>query len=113
MGKGKDAEAVRIVHEVARRNGKTSNLTLEDLQACEALAAPGTSTHAATTATAAVKRKLEKLDASHVKALFSTRKMAFSTSLITMIWAFIGYYIPPPPMPFPHPSVSLSINLWY
>lgn len=25
MGKGNDAEAVRIVHEVARRNGKVSN----------------------------------------------------------------------------------------
>lgn len=27
MGKGRDDEAVRIVHEVARRNGKTSNCT--------------------------------------------------------------------------------------
>lgn len=25
MGKGRDEDAVRIVHEVARRNGKTSN----------------------------------------------------------------------------------------
>jgi MFS family permease len=30
MGKGQDAEAVRIVHEVARRNGKTSNCALEN-----------------------------------------------------------------------------------
>ena len=28
VGKGKDEEIVRIVHELARYNGKTSNLTL-------------------------------------------------------------------------------------
>lgn len=37
MGKGKDEEAVKIVHEVARRNGKQSTLTVEELKACEAL----------------------------------------------------------------------------
>lgn len=31
MGKGQDEEAVRVVHEVARRNGKVSTLTVEDL----------------------------------------------------------------------------------
>ena len=37
MGKGKDEEAVKIVHEVARRNGKQSTLTVEELKACEAI----------------------------------------------------------------------------
>ncbi|KAJ4346109.1 hypothetical protein N0V95_005725 [Ascochyta clinopodiicola] len=96
MGKGDDAGAVRIVHEVARRNGKTSSLTLEDLQACNVLTS--TSSTAAstpsTTASAAVKRNLQKLDASHVKALFATRKLAYSTSLITVVWALIGLGFP-------------------
>ncbi|EGS18991.1 putative sugar:hydrogen symporter protein [Thermochaetoides thermophila DSM 1495] len=35
MGKGKDEDAVKVVHEVARRNGKTSTLTVEELRACE------------------------------------------------------------------------------
>lgn len=30
MGKGLDDEAVKIVHEVARRNGKTSNCKFHD-----------------------------------------------------------------------------------
>ncbi|KAF2633556.1 transporter [Macroventuria anomochaeta] len=95
MGKGDDAGAVTIVHEVARRNGKTSSLTLEDLQACNVLTSP-TSPPAVqrTTASAAVKRNLQKLDASHVKALFATKKLAYSTSLITLIWAFIGLGFP-------------------
>lgn len=89
MGKGKDEEAVRVVHEVARRNGKTSSLTIEDLQACETLAV-ATPAQVQTSTAAALKRNLQKIDASHVKALFATRKLAFSTSLITLIWAFIG-----------------------
>lgn len=94
MGKGKDEEAVKVVHEVARRNGKTSNLTLEDLQVCESLAVAGTPARVQTTAAAAVKRNLQKVDASHIKALFATKKLAYSTSLITVIWAFIGLGFP-------------------
>lgn len=90
MGKGKDEEAVRVVHEVARRNGKTSSLSIEDLQACESLAVTGTPAQVQTTTTAAVKRNLQKVDASHVKALFASKKLAFSTSVITVVWAFIG-----------------------
>jgi hypothetical protein len=96
MGKGDDAGAIKVVHEVARRNGKTSTLTLEDLQACNNMVASTASTPAVqqTTASAAVKRNLEKIDASHIKALFATRKLAYSTSLITLIWAFIVRSVP-------------------
>lgn len=93
MGKGNDEDAVRIVHEVARRNGKTSSLTLSDLQACNSLALPGTAQQRPT-ATAAVKRNLEKIDSSHIKALFATKKLAFSTSVTTLIWALIGLGYP-------------------
>lgn len=95
MGKGDDAGAVAIVHEVARRNGKTSSLTLEDLQACNILTSPTSPSVAQqTTASAAIKRNLQKLDASHVRALFATKKLAYSTSLITLVWAFIGLGFP-------------------
>jgi len=94
MGKGQDAEAVKIVHEVARRNGKTSTLTLEDLQACNSLAPPGTGPQSQSHATVAIKRNLEKVNMSHIKPLFSTKKMAFSTSVITFVWALIGLGFP-------------------
>jgi MFS family permease len=86
MGKGKDEEAVQVVHEVARRNGKTVNLTLEDLKACEP-----EDYVANTNAEAAVRRNLEKVN---LRPLFSTRRMALSTSLIMVIWAFIGLGYP-------------------
>jgi MFS family permease len=100
MGKGHDADAVRIVHEVARRNGKTSPLTLSDLQACETITSSGvtglssTPAQVNTTTSAAIARNLQKVDASHIKSLFATRKLAFSTTIITCIWALIGLGYP-------------------
>lgn len=100
MGKGRDEEAVRIVHEVARRNGKQSTcksfnspfrksltiiVTLMDLEAC------GSQT---TESAAILKRKLKKLNLTHVRALFANKKLAFSTSLMMLVWAFIGLGYP-------------------
>lgn len=90
MGRGKDAEAVRIVHEVARRNGKTSSLTLEDLEQIDRAQGRTQGTNASDV----LQRKLEKLKTSHIKSLFATRKLALSTSLIILIWAFIGLGFP-------------------
>lgn len=92
MGKGDDEKAVEIVHEVARRNGKSSDLTVEDLKACEG--ASGQVTQQNTDASAAIKRKLQKLDLEHVRSLFATKQLALSTSLIMAIWAFIGLGYP-------------------
>jgi MFS family permease len=95
MGKGNDAEAVKVVHEVARRNGKTSTLTLEELEVCNNLAPAGhVGTPVQSHTQAALKRNLEKVNTSHIKALFATKKLAFSTGLITLIWAFIGLGFP-------------------
>jgi hypothetical protein len=58
---------------------------IEDLQACDPLG-QGTRTDAS----AAIKRKLELLKFTHVKALFANRKLAYSTSLIMAVWGLIG-----------------------
>lgn len=89
MGKGRDEDAVRVVHEVARRNGKTSNLTLEDLKACEPEGYV-----AQTDAAAAVKRHLDKVDTKKIKALFSTYQLGLSTGLMIAIWGLIGLAYP-------------------
>ncbi|KAI8937087.1 hypothetical protein NX059_006303 [Plenodomus lindquistii] len=94
MGKGRDEEAIAVVHEVARRNGKQTTLSLIDLKICEAFSPHGEYSHQHTTATATVKRNLKNLEPSHVKALFATKKLAMSTGLITVVWAFIGLGFP-------------------
>lgn len=89
IGKGRDEDAVRVVHEVARRNGKTTTFSIEDLRNCEP-----DGYVAATDTSAAVRRYMAKLDGKHFKALFGTRRLAMSTSLIMVLWAFIGLAFP-------------------
>ena len=88
MGRGKDEEAVRVVHEVARINGTTSNLTLADLEVFNQTGEQRID------AEAALKRRLEKIRLTHVRALFASFKLAWSTSLIMAIWALIGLAFP-------------------
>jgi hypothetical protein len=64
-------------------------VSIEDLRACDPLG-QGAQTDAA----AALKRKLEKLNFTHVKALFASRKLAFSTGMIMGVWGLIGKYHP-------------------
>ncbi|KAL2129517.1 hypothetical protein VTI74DRAFT_7645 [Chaetomium olivicolor] len=89
MGKGRDEEAVRIVHEVAKRNGKTTTLTVEDLKACE----PEGYVRPAKVGDA-VRRRLQDVRFERVQTLFATRKLALSTGLIMVVWAFIGLGYP-------------------
>ncbi|KAJ2982040.1 hypothetical protein NUW58_g6533 [Xylaria curta] len=89
MGKGKDGEAVRVVHEVARRNGTESWLTVEHLKACEL---EGYEQHS--TARDAVKRKLETVNFTHIRALFATKKLGYSTGALMLVWALIGLAFP-------------------
>ena len=102
MGRGRDAEAVEVVHRVARYNGTVSGLTVEMLREAEAealAAAAGDASDAEkqggavgegaamdTSARAAVARKLRAFSGEHVKSLFATRKLAYSTSLLIILW---------------------------
>ncbi|KAK4160962.1 mfs metabolite:h+ symporter [Cladorrhinum sp. PSN259] len=90
VGKGRDEDAVSIVREVARRNGKECSLTVEDLRRCE----PAGYVQQKTGAGTVVKRRLEVVKFERVRTLFGTRKMALSTGLIMAIWAFIGLGYP-------------------
>ena len=88
IGRGRDEDAVRIVHEVASRNGNATNLTSEDLVVHD------TEGNRMTSATAIVTRRLEIVNLAHVRALFASPKLAWSTSLIMLIWAFTGLGFP-------------------
>ncbi|KAI5923929.1 transporter [Camillea tinctor] len=89
MGKGLDEEAVRVVHEVARRNKKTSALTVDDLKACEP---DGYEQRVG--ASDAVKRKLEAINLTHIRSLFASRKLGYSTAALMSIWGLIGLGYP-------------------
>jgi MFS family permease len=88
MGRGRDEDAVLAVHEVARRNGTTTDICLADLTIYNVAGEQGTS------AIEILNRRLERLNLTHVRALFATPKLAYSTSLIMLVWAFIGLGFP-------------------
>ena len=91
MGKGKDEEAVAVFQEIASRNKRISSLTVQDLKACEDLVG-GASVDIS--AGIALKRQLREFNLTHVRALFSTSRLAFSTALIMIVWGFIGLAYP-------------------
>jgi MFS family permease len=88
MGRGRDEQAVAIVHKVATYNGRTSHLSVEDLQR---VGIYGThdglvQMHQATNVIAVVKRKLRQFSGAHVRALFASKKLAWSTSILIVLW---------------------------
>ncbi|THC89689.1 hypothetical protein EYZ11_010864 [Aspergillus tanneri] len=95
MGKGRNNEAVSVVHKVARYNGQVSDLSqdqLEDLISHdEGHPRP---THHGLSFSDQLRMHLEPLTLQHVKALFSTPRRARSVSLMLIIWGLVGLGFP-------------------
>jgi len=83
VGRGKDREAVQVLHEVAAFNGKTCSLTVEDLQKV------GDATAGSVMKINSV-ANVSRTSWIHIKRLFATRKMALSTTLLISQWGLIG-----------------------
>jgi hypothetical protein len=108
IGKGRDEEAVEIIHMIAEFNGTADRctITVEDLQKAvqehirEPPASPtqvfGGDYVPSGGGVVTVEKKKGLLSSgshfsgSHIKALFATRKMAWSTSLLMVICGSIG-----------------------
>ena len=82
VGKGEDEEAVAVIHKIAAYNSTTSSLTLEHLTQIGSIvddiddARRGKS----------ILSKTSNFTIGHIKALFATKEMAYSTSLLISIW---------------------------
>jgi len=102
MGRGRDAEAVEVVHKVAQYNGTTSSLTLDILHKAEQGRPALLSNDAEksplplmeTSKVGAIRRTMREFGWDHVTPLFKTRKLARSTSLLITLWALIGLAFP-------------------
>jgi len=90
MGKGKDEHAVKVIHKIARYNGKISSLSLKDLQsvdkAFDGKAGSNGKRKAFGSTSRTLRRHLSIFDGNHVKPLFATRKLAVSTVLLIVLW---------------------------
>ncbi|KAF5341037.1 hypothetical protein D9611_006172 [Ephemerocybe angulata] len=96
MGKGRDADAVEVVHRVAEYNKTTSSLSVDLLASVDEKYDLKSEKDAKKEGHAeqAIRRQLSKFDSNHVKSLFASRKLAYSTTLLLIIWALIGLAFP-------------------
>ena len=91
VGLGKDAEAVAVIQRIATFNGKECSLTVDDLQRAESEVVGDVK--------AGDGKRRSVLSASsdytigHVKALFKTKKLAWSTSLLIAIWGMFHFLL--------------------
>jgi len=84
IGKGKDEEAVAIIHKIAAYNSTTSSLTVEHLTKI------GSLVNDKDLGRKGILSKTSNFTTEHIKALFATNTMAYSTSLLISIWGIIG-----------------------
>lgn len=97
LGKGLDQQAVDVVHKIAGRNNGTTWLTIEhfeaidrelNVQASNEAPAPNADHRNI------IKRNMDKFKPDKIRALFSTPRLALSTSLLLFLWCSIGMAYP-------------------
>ncbi|KAI0350963.1 MFS general substrate transporter [Trametes cingulata] len=87
VGRGRDAEAVDVVRRIAEFNGRTTSLEVRDLEEA-ANAVMEREGEAGRKKTVLSKSSVFTLN--HIKSLFETPKLAWSTSLLIFLWGIIG-----------------------
>lgn len=89
VGLGRDADAVAVVQRIAAFNGRPSTLTVDQLARAGEAAGAGAGASSQVGDTASKRQVLSKssvFTSKHVKSLFETPKLAWSTSLLIALW---------------------------
>jgi len=96
LGQGRDEKAVEVVAAVAKHNGTASPLTIEHLRECEMefSSIPGELARQDTSFMTNLRRAVRQFSLAHVKALWSTPRLAYSTTLVVLLWGIIGLAYP-------------------
>ena len=81
MGRGKDATAVKTVHKVAQYNGVKRNLMVEELKWAGRYDWGIEGAGVDTSVLGDIRRQMSKFSGDHVRNLFVTKKLAWSTSV--------------------------------
>ncbi|KAJ7224512.1 MFS general substrate transporter [Mycena pura] len=84
VGIGRDQSAVDVIHKMAAYNSTTTTLSLEDLTGVEKRVDENGANPRPLLSQTSI------FTTSHIRTLFSTRKMALSTSLLIALWGIIG-----------------------
>ncbi|EGN99416.1 hypothetical protein SERLA73DRAFT_73941 [Serpula lacrymans var. lacrymans S7.3] len=93
VAQGRDEEAIKVLAHIARRNGKTITLKLEDLQAISG-EYPVANTKTTEKLQTTIRNVFSGLSLSHIRPLFSSKRLGVNTTLIIIIWGLIGLAYP-------------------
>lgn len=89
VGEGRDAEVVETLNFIAEKYNRPCSLTLEKMEAC------GNNTGRRGSVTAHADKKASGKEVwVHLKGLFATKKLGFSTALVWWSWLLIGLAYP-------------------
>lgn len=95
---GKDEAAVEVIHRLAKRNGTTTTLSVDDLRAAAAPYLRGEDKvldpKTKFTTLELIKHSFDDVRGEHIRALFSTPRLAYSTSLVIFCYAALGLAYP-------------------
>ncbi|KAF3809395.1 putative MFS-type transporter PB1E7.08c [Colletotrichum gloeosporioides] len=98
LSKGRQAEAVAVVHGIAYRNGAKTWLTEEILDAVvEGVATDdddGTTASRRGRTAGVLKDKMKSFSADRLRPLFKTRTLGLATAIVWFVWATIGMGYP-------------------
>jgi sugar phosphate permease len=92
LSRGRQAEAVAVVHGIAYKNKTTTWLTEEILN--EIGGDPAVVLDSQLTITEIIRRKMSSISGERVAPLFRTRKLGLTTALIWFCWLAIGMGYP-------------------
>ncbi|KAB5554888.1 major facilitator superfamily domain-containing protein [Coniochaeta sp. 2T2.1] len=93
LSRGRQAEAVAVVHGIAYRNNAKTWLTTEILDAVVDDIAPRSSARRIST-TGIIRSKLATFSGDRLRPLFSNRKLGLATAIMWFCWATIGMGYP-------------------
>ena len=79
----------QVLEYIAKHNGVSISLTLEKLEAVSKIVGDGHVVNTPLTNIQLVKRAFSRFNLSHVKPLFSTRRLATNTSITILLWGMI------------------------
>ncbi|KAF8823535.1 hypothetical protein HHX47_DHR10000292 [Lentinula edodes] len=91
LAKGRDEDALKVLEHIARVNGKVLSLTLDQLQT---VSGEKRATGVPMSNLQIIKQSFSSFTLSHVKPLFSTRRLAINTSITIALWGLIGLAYP-------------------
>ncbi|KAJ7767982.1 MFS general substrate transporter [Mycena maculata] len=95
---GRDQDAVNVIHNIAKKNGTTSKLTMQDLhEAAIPYLDPDSPEVVPTTRFTTwglIRNSLDDVRGENIKGLFCTPRLAYSSSLIIFIYAALGLAYP-------------------